>query len=35
VSAQALLNGHEVQEARLTPGDQIQVGSWVLVLEVA
>ena len=29
------LNGHEVQEARLTPGDQIQVGSWVLVLEVA
>lgn len=29
------LNGNEVQEARLTPGDQIQVGSWVLVLEVA
>jgi RsiW-degrading membrane proteinase PrsW (M82 family) len=29
------LNGLEVQEARLTPGDQIQVGTWVLVLEVA
>jgi hypothetical protein len=29
------LNGHEVQEARLAVGDQIQVGSWVLVLEVA
>lgn len=28
------LNGQEVQEARLTPGDQIQVGSWVLVLEM-
>jgi hypothetical protein len=29
------LNGQEVQEARLAAGDQIQVGSWVLVLEVA
>lgn len=28
------LNGQEVQEARLTPGDQIQVGSWVLILEM-
>jgi RsiW-degrading membrane proteinase PrsW (M82 family) len=29
------LNGQEVQEARLAAGDQIQVGTWVLVLEVA
>lgn len=33
--APLFLNGQEVQEARLTPGDQIQVGTWVLVLEVA
>jgi hypothetical protein len=34
-SGHVYVNGHAVDEAFLSPGDQIQVGTSVLVLEVA
>jgi hypothetical protein len=34
-SGHVYVNGHAVDEAFLAPGDQIQVGTSVLVLEVA